>query len=144
MRRGKRMVALDLKRPEAVEEAMRLIEGADALIEGNRPGVMERLGLGPAGLREAQSAPRLWAHDRLGQAGPLAQAAGHDINYLALSGALSLTQRSGDAPIAPPTVLGDAGGALGLAFGLVSASSPRSGPAKAASSTPRSSTSSPL
>jgi alpha-methylacyl-CoA racemase len=120
MRRGKRMVALDLKRPEAVEEAMRLIEGADALIEGNRPGVMERLGLGPADC--ARRNPRL-VYGRMtgwGQAGPLAQAAGHDINYLALSGALSLTQRSGDAPIAPPTVLGDAGGALGLAFGLVS------------------------
>ena len=98
---------------------MRLIEGADALIEGNRPGVMERLGLGPADC--ARRNPRL-VYGRMtgwGQAGPLAQAAGHDINYLALSGALSLTQRSGDAPIAPPTVLGDAGGAVGLAFGLV-------------------------
>ncbi len=120
LRRGKRVVALDLKRPEAVEEALGLIEGADALIEGNRPGVMERLGLGPADC--ARRNPRL-VYGRMtgwGQTGPLANAAGHDLNYLALSGALSLTQRPGAAPIAPPTVLGDAGGALGMAFGLVS------------------------
>ena len=120
LRRGKRVVALDLKRPEAVEEAMRLIEAADALIEGNRPGVMERLGLGPADC--ARRNPRL-VYGRAtgwGQDGPLAQAAGHDLNYVALSGALSLTQRPGAAPIAPPTVLGDAGGALGLAFGVMS------------------------
>ena len=120
LRRGKRVVALDLKRPEAVEEAMRLIETADALIEGNRPGVMERLGLGPADC--ARRNPRL-VYGRAtgwGQDGPLAQAAGHDLNYVALSGALSLTQRPGAAPIAPPTVLGDAGGALGLAFGVMS------------------------
>ena len=120
LRRGKRVVALDLKRPEAVEEAMRLIEAADALIEGNRPGVMERLGLGPGDC--ARRNPRL-VYGRMtgwGQDGPLALAAGHDLNYLALSGALSLTERPGAAPIAPPTVLGDAGGALGLAFGIVS------------------------
>ena len=76
--------------PEAVEEAMRLIEDADALIEGNRPGVMERLGLGPADC--AKRNPRL-VYGRMtgwGQDGPLAQAAGHDLNYLALTGALSL------------------------------------------------------
>ncbi|HZZ62463.1 MAG TPA: CaiB/BaiF CoA-transferase family protein [Roseiarcus sp.] len=121
LRRGKRVLALDLKRLEAVEEAMSLIEGVDALIEGNRPGVMERLGLGPADC--ARRNPRL-VYGRMtgwGQSGPLAHSAGHDLNYLALSGALSLTQRPGGAPIAPPTVLGDGGGALGLAFGLVSA-----------------------
>jgi alpha-methylacyl-CoA racemase len=120
LRRGKRIVALDLKRPEAVEEAMALIEAADALIEGNRPGVMERLGLGPADC--AKRNPRL-VYGRMtgwGQDGPLSQAAAHDLNYLALSGVLSLTQRPGAQPIAPPTVLGDAGGALGLAFGVVS------------------------
>jgi alpha-methylacyl-CoA racemase len=121
LRRGKRVITLDLKRPEAVEEAMRLIETADALIEGNRPGVMERLGLGPAEC--ARRNPRL-VYGRMtgwGQTGPLAHAAGHDINYIALSGALSLAARPGDAPIAPPTMLGDAGGALGLAFGITSA-----------------------
>jgi alpha-methylacyl-CoA racemase len=121
LRRGKRIVSLDLKRPEAVAEALTLIETADALIEGNRPGVMERLGLGPADC--ARRNPRL-VYGRVtgwGQDGPLAQAAGHDLNYVALSGALSLAARPGGAPIPPPTVLGDGGGALGLAFGLMSA-----------------------
>ncbi len=120
LRRGKRVVTLDLKKPAGVAEAMALIETADALIEGNRPGVMERLGLGPKDC--AKRNPRL-VYGRMtgwGQDGPLAQAAGHDLNYLALSGALSLSQRPSDAPIVPPTVLGDAGGALGLAFGIMS------------------------
>jgi alpha-methylacyl-CoA racemase len=120
LRRGKRILALDLKRPGAVEEAMELIEKADALIEGNRPGVMERLGLGPVDC--AKRNPRL-VYGRMtgwGQDGPLSQAAGHDLNYLALSGVLSLTERPGAQPVAPPTVLGDAGGALGLAFGVIS------------------------
>ena len=98
-----------------------MIETADALIEGNRPGVMERLGLGPADC--AKRNPRL-VYARMtgwGQDGPLSQAAGHDLNYLALSGALSLTIGPGAQPVAPPTVLGDAGGALGLAFGIVAA-----------------------
>src|SRR5271155_521136 len=120
LRRGKRIVTLDLKRPESVEKALGLVETADALIEGNRPGVMERLGLGPADC--AKRNPRL-VYGRMtgwGQDGPLSQAAAHDLNYLALSGVLSLTERPGAQPIAPPTVLGDAGGALGLAFGVVS------------------------
>ena len=121
LRRGKRLVPLNLKRPEAVGEALTLIATAEALIEGNRPGVMERLGLGPADC--AKRNPRL-VYGRMtgwGQDGPLAQAAGHDLNYLALSGVLSLAARDGQAPIAPPTVLGDGGGALGLAFGVVAA-----------------------
>jgi alpha-methylacyl-CoA racemase len=121
LRRGKRVVSLDLKIPEAVAEALTLIETADALIEGNRPGVMERLGLGPSDC--AGRNPKL-VYGRMtgwGQDGPLAQAAGHDLNYLALSGILSLAARDGQAPIAPPTVLGDGGGALGLAFGVVAA-----------------------
>ena len=121
LRRGKRIVILDLKQPAGVEAAMKLIENADALIEGNRPGVMERLGLGPTDC--ARCNPKL-VYGRMtgwGQDGPLSQAAGHDLNYIALTGALSLTERPGSAPIAPPTVLGDAGGALGLAFGIASA-----------------------
>src|SRR5277367_343096 len=121
LRRGKRIVALNLKRSEELEEALALIEMADALIEGNRPGVMERLGIGPAEC--AKRNPRL-VYGRMtgwGQDGPLAQAAGHDLNYLALSGVLSLAAQEGQAPIAPPTVLGDGGGALGLAFGLMAA-----------------------
>src|SRR6516165_575780 len=121
LRRGKRVVALDLKRPEAVAEALTLIDAADALIEGNRPGVMERLKLGPADC--AKRNPRL-VYGRMtgwGQDGPLSHAAGHELNYLALSGILSLAARDGQAPIAPPTVLGDGGGALELAFGMVAA-----------------------
>src|SRR5664279_3288695 len=105
----------------AIDEAMALIETADALIEGNRPGVMERLGLGPADC--AKRNPRL-VYGRMtgwGQEGPLARVAAHDLNYLALSGILSLAARDRQAPIAPPTVLGDGGGALGLAFGVVAA-----------------------
>jgi alpha-methylacyl-CoA racemase len=121
LRRSKRIVSLDLKLPEAVEKALGLVETADALIEGNRPGVMERLGLGPADC--ARRNPRL-VYGRVtgwGQDGLLAKAAGHDLNYLALSGVLWLTARPSAAPMAPPTVLGDGGGALGLAFGLMSA-----------------------
>ena len=121
LRRGKRIVALNLKRPEELEEALTLIETADALIEGNRPGVMERLGIGPAEC--AKRNPRL-VYGRMtgwGQNGPLARVAGHDLNYLALSGILSLAGRDGQPPGVPPTVLGDGGGALGLAFGVVAA-----------------------
>jgi alpha-methylacyl-CoA racemase len=121
LRRGKRIVPLNLKRPEAVAEALTLIETADALIEGNRPGVMERLGLGPADC--AKRNPRL-VYGRMtgwGQDGPLSNVAGHDLNYLALSGILSLAGCDGQKPMAPPTVLGDGGGALGLAFGVMAA-----------------------
>jgi alpha-methylacyl-CoA racemase len=121
LRRGKRIVPLDLKRPEAVKEALTLIETADALIEGNRPGVMERLGLGPAEC--ASRNPRL-VYGRMtgwGQDGPLSRVAAHDLNYLALSGVLSLAAHDGQAPCVPPTVLGDGGGALGLAFGILAA-----------------------
>lgn len=120
-RRGKTVVLLDLKQPAALAEAMALVAGADALIEGNRPGVMERLGLGPADCAERN--PRL-VYGRMtgwGQSGPLAQAAGHDLNYVALTGLLSLSAHRGERPIVPPTVVGDASGALGLAFGMVCA-----------------------
>ena len=121
LRAGKREVALDLKDPQHVRQALDLVARSDALIEGNRPGVMERLGLGPA--QCAARNPRL-VYGRMtgwGQDGPLAQAAGHDLNYVALSGFLGLGAREGQKPMAPPTLLGDAGGALGLAFGIVSA-----------------------
>jgi alpha-methylacyl-CoA racemase len=121
LRHGKRLVALDLKQPAAVDEALALIAGAEVLIEGHRPGVMERLGLGPAVC--AARNPRL-IYGRMtgwGQHGPLAQAAGHDLNYVALSGLLSVSARPGERPMIPPTVVGDASGALGLAFGIVCA-----------------------
>jgi alpha-methylacyl-CoA racemase len=121
LRLGKVEVTLDLKQPPAVVEAMNYIASADALIEGNRPGVMERLGLGPA--QCAARNPKL-VYGRMtgwGQKGPLAHTAGHDLNYVALSGLLSLSAHRGERPIVPPTVLGDASGALGLAFGIVCA-----------------------
>ena len=121
LRRGKRLVRIDLKAAGGIESALDLIAGADALIEGNRPGVMERLGLGPA--QCAARNPRL-VYGRMtgwGQSGPLAQAAGHDLNYVALTGLLSLAARPGERPVLPPTVLGDASGALALAFGIVCA-----------------------
>ncbi len=121
LRRGKTVVLLDLKQADAKAEAMALVAGADALIEGNRPGVMERLGLGPADC--AAHNPKL-VYGRMtgwGQDGPLAQAAGHDLNYVALTGLLSLSAHRGERPIVPPTVVGDATGALGLAFGIACA-----------------------
>jgi alpha-methylacyl-CoA racemase len=120
LNRGRRSVALDLKRPEATETVLRMVEKADALIEGFRPGVMERLGLGPDECRARN--PRL-VYGRMtgwGQEGPLAQAAGHDINYIALAGALYSIGRRGEAPVPPLNLVGDfGGGALYLALGVV-------------------------
>lgn len=121
MRRGKTLLPLDLKDKAGRAQALALVSEADALIEGNRPGVMERLGLGPADC--AALNPRL-VYGRMtgwGQSGPLAQAAGHDLNYVALTGLLSLSAHRGQKPVVPPTVVGDASGALGLAFGMVCA-----------------------
>ncbi len=121
LRRGKTVVLLDLKQADARAEAMALVAGADALIEGNRPGVMERLGLGPA---DCAARNQRLVYGRMtgwGQSGPLSQAAGHDLNYVALTGLLSLSAYRGERPIVPPTVVGDATGALGLAFGIVCA-----------------------
>ncbi len=121
LRHGKQLVPLDLKTDAGRERALDLIAEADVLIEGHRPGVMERLGLGPAVC--AARCPRL-VYGRMtgwGQDGPLAQAAGHDLNYVALSGLLSVSAHAGERPIVPPTVVGDASGALGLAFGIVCA-----------------------
>ena len=119
--RGKRSVALDLKSDEGRAAAWALIESADALIEGFRPGVMERLGFGPDAVVARQ--PRL-VYGRVtgwGQTGPLAHAAGHDINYVALTGVLWTSCRAGQAPVVPPTIVGDMGGAMFLAFGLMCA-----------------------
>jgi len=119
--RGKRSVALDLKRAEGVAAALRLVERADALIEGFRPGVMERLGLGPD--RCLARNPRL-VYGRMtgyGQSGPWAGRAGHDIDYIALSGALSAIGPAGD-PAPPLNLVGDfGGGGMLLAFGVASA-----------------------
>ena len=120
--RNRGSVALDLKDPAAVDIVLDLVEQADALIEGFRPGVMERLGLGPEPC--LQRNPRL-AYGRLtgwGQHGPLAQAAGHDINYLALTGILDAIGREGQPPTMPLNFVGDyAGGSLYMAVGLLAA-----------------------
>ncbi|MCP5268922.1 MAG: CoA transferase [Zoogloeaceae bacterium] len=121
LNRGKQRIALDLKQAADREQAMQLLAGADALIEGNRPGVMERLGFSPAEC--ARHNPKL-VYGRMtgwGQEGPLAHAAGHDLNYVALTGLLSLSAHRGELPVIPPTMVGDAPGALGLAFGMVCA-----------------------
>jgi alpha-methylacyl-CoA racemase len=102
-----------------VAQVLALLAEADGLIEGYRPGVMERLGLGPAPC--AQVNPRL-VYGRMtgwGQSGPLAQAAGHDMNYVALTGLMDLAARPGQAPMLPPAVLGDAVGGLGLVTGML-------------------------
>lgn len=118
--RGRHTVRLDLKAPEGRSLALRLVGNADALIEGYRPGTMERLGLGPD--RCLATNPRL-VYARMtgwGQGGPLAGMAGHDLNYVGLSGALSLFARDGTPPPAIPPLVGDmGGGGLFMAFGLL-------------------------
>jgi len=120
--RGRRSVAIDLKAPRAVEVALRLIDQADAVIEGFRPGVMERLGLGPDVC--LASNPRL-VYGRMtgwGQDGPLAQVVGHDINFLALTGALHSIGRKDQPPSPPLNLVADlAGGGAYLAFGILCA-----------------------
>lgn len=118
--RNRHTIRVDLKDPAAVGLVLDLVASADALIEGFRPGVMERLGLGPSVCLERN--PKL-VYGRVtgwGQDGPLAQTAGHDINYIAITGLLNAIGRAGQAPTVPLNVVGDyAGGSLYLAFGLL-------------------------
>ncbi len=120
--RGRRSIALDLKSSEAIEIVRTLAKSSDVLVEGFRPGVTERLGLGPDDLMTIN--PRL-VYGRMtgwGQEGPLAQTAGHDINYIAVTGALNAFGSRSGPPVAPLNLLGDfAGGSLYLALGIVSA-----------------------
>src|ERR1700751_5388067 len=120
--RGRRCLALDLKRPDGKALALRLIERADALIEGFRPGVTERLGLGPDVCLARN--PRL-VYGRItgwGQEGPLARSAGHDIDYIALSGVLHAIGRPGVPPVPPINLVADfGGGGMLLAYGVVCA-----------------------
>lgn len=122
LHRGRTTLIIDLKKPEGVEAVLSLVERVDALQEGFRPGVMEGLGLGPDVCLERN--PKL-VYGRLtgwGRSGPLARAAGHDINYIALSGALHSFARPGQKPNAPLNLVGDfGGGGLLLAFGMVCA-----------------------
>ncbi|PZN92845.1 MAG: carnitine dehydratase [Alphaproteobacteria bacterium] len=120
--RSRRLIGLDLKSPEGKARVRELVKSADGLIEGFRPGVTERLGLGPDVLLADN--PRL-VYGRMtgwGQTGPYAQAAGHDINYIALAGALHTYGRAGEKPTPPINMVGDfGGGGMMLAFGMVSA-----------------------
>ncbi|MBE1527141.1 alpha-methylacyl-CoA racemase [Sphingopyxis sp. OAS728] len=120
--RSRRSITLDLKRPEAVEIVARLVETADGLIEGFRPGVAERLGLGPAVLMERNPALVYGRMTGWGQDGPLADKAGHDLNYISISGCLAALGCEGEPPMPPLNLIGDyGGGGMLLAFGFVSA-----------------------
>lgn len=120
--RGRSTLEIDLRAPDAAAAALNAIACADVLIEGFRPGVMERLGLGPQACHARN--PRL-IYGRMtgwGQHGPLAQRAGHDINYIAVSGVLHAIGRGGEAPVPPLNLVGDfGGGAMLLAFGILAA-----------------------
>ncbi|MCK9510274.1 MAG: CoA transferase [Pigmentiphaga sp.] len=120
--RGRRSLVLDLKQPAAIDVALRLIDKAHAVIEGFRPGVMEKLGLGPETCLARNPALVYGRMTGWGQQGPLAPAAGHDINYIALSGALSMIGPRGGKPTPPPGLVGDfGGGAMLLAVGILGA-----------------------
>ena len=120
--RGRKSVAVDLKNPEGVAAVLRLVEGSDVLIEGFRPGVMERLGLGPDICMERNPGLIYGRMTGWGQTGTLAQAAGHDINYISLTAALHSIGEKGRRPTPPLNLVGDfGGGGMLLAFGVVAA-----------------------
>lgn len=120
--RGKRSIALNLKQPKGIELLLELCETADVLIEGFRPGVAEKLGFGPDICQSRNPALIYGRMTGWGQSGPLAKAAGHDINYIALSGALHTIGRKGERPVVPLNLVGDfGGGGMLLAFGVVCA-----------------------
>ena len=120
LNRGRTSIAVDLKEPDGVELVLELIRSADALLEGFRPGVTERLGLGPERCLEANPALVYARMTGWGQDGPYAGSAGHDINYIALSGALHAFGRAGQPPTPPINLVGDfGGGAMYCAFGIV-------------------------
>jgi alpha-methylacyl-CoA racemase len=122
MNRNRRSISVDLKHEQGKDVVLRMVEGADALIEGFRPGVMERLGLGPDVALERN--PRL-VYGRMtgyGQDGPMAAVAGHDINYISVAGALGAMRRTGERPMPPLNLVGDfGGGGMLLALGVVAA-----------------------
>ena len=120
LNRGRRSVGVDLKHPDGAALVLRLVESADALVEGFRPGVAERLGIGPDECLARNSRLVYGRMTGWGQDGPYAAAAGHDINYIALSGVLHAVGREGGAPVPPLNLVGDfGGGGLLLAFGVV-------------------------
>ena len=118
--RGRPSVGCDLKQPGGVEMVLRLCESADALLEGFRPGVMEKLGLGPEQVHARNPALVYGRMTGYGQDGPMARTAGHDINYISVAGALGSFARQGERPLFPLNMVGDyGGGAMMLAFGVV-------------------------
>ena len=120
--RSRRSVGVDLKTSEGVEAVLRLVDQADAFIEGFRPGVAERLGLGPDACRSRNARLVYGRMTGWGQDGPYASAAGHDINYIALAGALDPIGRAGQAPVPPMNLIGDfGGGGMLLALGICAA-----------------------
>ena len=120
--RGRRSVGVDLKHPEGVEAVLRLVEQADVFIEGFRPGVTERLGLGPDVCRSRNAKLVYGRMTGWGQDGPYATTAGHDINYIALAGALHPIGRAGEPPVPPMNLIGDfGGGGMLLALGVCAA-----------------------
>ena len=121
-KRSKRSIALNLKSPEAVETLLKMVESADVIFEGFRPGVAERLGFGPEACLERNPKIIYGRMTGWGQTGPLAKAAGHDINYISLSGALYAMGRGDDRPVPPLNLVGDfGGGALFLVTGILAA-----------------------
>ena len=122
LNRNKRCISINLKNPDGVDTVLTLLEQADALVEGNRPGVMERLGLGPDICLTRNPALVYGRMTGWGQEGPMAREVGHDINYIALSGALHPIGRAGEKPAIPLNLVGDfGGGGLMLAYGMVCA-----------------------
>ena len=120
--RGRKNIAIDLKNPQGVEALLQLVEKADAIIEGFRPGVMERLGIGPTECAKRNPKIVFGRMTGWGQDGPYAPLAGHDINYIALAGALAHFARKDEAPVPPLNMVGDfGGGGMFLAFGVVCA-----------------------
>ncbi len=118
--RGRRNIAIDLKNPQGLETLLVLIQSADALIEGFRPGVMERLGVGPEACMARNQKLVFGRMTGWGQHGPLSEASGHDINYISLAGALAHFARAGESPVPPLNMVGDfGGGGMFLAFGVV-------------------------
>ena len=129
--RGRRSVAVDLKSPDGIETVLKMVEQADVIVEGFRPGVMERLGLGPDVCLERNPKIVFGRMTGWGQEGPMAHAAGHDINYIALAGALEGIGRQGENPVPPLNLVGDfGGGGMLLAFGVACALAERANSGK--------------
>jgi len=122
LNRGRRSVAVDLKNPDGIETVLKLVEKSDVIVEGFRPGVMERLGLGPDVCQARNPGIVYGRMTGWGQEGPMAQAAGHDINYIALAGALEGIGRKGEKPVPPLNLVGDfGGGGMFLVVGVLAA-----------------------